>query len=264
MAVPYVWGEGTSSLDVSATPMAEMASALYRKLGHFYSVSGSIERAIGEICTRQVTFERHEAIIEAGEAYRAIYLMSEGWVTRFKLLPTGERQIINFALPGDFLCFNATLFSRSDHYLTAKTPVRAFAIEKNPFGKLLTIDPALAVALTWANAHEEAMLAERLASLGRRTARERVAHLFCELWRRLHLLGLVDHGRFPLPITQEDLADALGLSPVHINRTLRQLRSEGLIELGTNHLRVLSMPGLEQVAGFEDGYLHYLEAGHLR
>jgi CRP-like cAMP-binding protein len=142
--------------------------------------------------------------------------------------------------------------------------VRAYAIEKNPFGRLLAVDPTLAVALSWANAHEEAVLAERLASLGRRSAHERVAHLFCELWRRLHLLGLAEDDRFPLPITQEDLADTLGLSAVHINRTLRQLRSEGLIETGSNHVRVLSMAGLEAIAGFEDGYLHFTEVGRLR
>ncbi|SMF78965.1 cAMP-binding domain of CRP or a regulatory subunit of cAMP-dependent protein kinases [Tistlia consotensis] len=239
-------------------------TVLHRKLSHFYAVSEAVERALVELCTREVRFERQQAIVEAGEAYQAVYLLAEGWVTRFKLLPTGDRQIINFALPGDFVCFNATLFSKADHFLTAKTPVRAYAIEKNPFGKLLALDPALAVALTWANAHEEALLAERLASLGRRTARERVAHLFCELWRRLHLIELTDNDRFPLPITQEDLADTLGLSAVHVNRTLRQLRNEGLIELGTNHVRVLSMRGLEQAAGFEDGYLHFTEVGQLR
>ncbi|MEX0759076.1 MAG: Crp/Fnr family transcriptional regulator [Tistlia sp.] len=236
---------------------------LFRKLSSFYPVSGRVEEAFAELCTRQVSFDRQEAILEAGQAYQGIYLITEGWVTRFKLLPTGERLIVNFALPGDFICFNATLFSKADHFLTAKTAVTAFALEKNPFGKLLAQDPALAIALTWANAQEEAMLAERLASLGRRTARERVAHLFCELWRRLHLLGLTDNDRFPLPITQEDLADTLGLSAVHVNRTLRQLRAEGLIELGTSHVRVLSKQGLEAVAGFDEGYLHFTEVQHL-
>ncbi len=237
-----------------------MTAVLYRKLAGFYAVSERIETAFDEICTREVSFGRHHTIIETGQRYDAIYLLAEGWVTRYKLLPNGERQVINFALPGDFLCFNATLFNRADHFLTTKTRVRAYQIERQPFGKLLALDPALAVALTWANVHEESMLAERLASLGRRSARGRVAHLFCELWRRLDLLGLTDQDRFPLPITQEDLADALGLSAVHVNRTLRQLRNEGLIELGGNSVRVLSMKGLEAAAGFEDGYLHFTEA----
>lgn len=240
-----------------------MIDVLYRKLSGFYSVSDRIEEAVAALCTREVRFDRQETIIETGQVYQAIYLVTEGWVTRFKLLPSGERQIINFALPGDFLCFNATLFGKSDHFLTAKTRVRAFAMDRQPFGALLSVDPTLAVALSWANAQEEAVLAERLTSLGRRSAQERIAHLFCELWRRLHLLGLTDNDRFPLPITQEDLADTLGLSAVHVNRTLRQLRSEGLIETGSNHVRVLSMAGLEAVAGFEDGYLHFTEVGRL-
>lgn len=241
-----------------------MVAALFRKLSLFHSVSDRIEEAISELCTQRVVFERQSTIIEAGQPYHGIYLIEDGWVTRYKLLPTGERQIINFALPGDFLCFNATLFNRADHYLAAKTRVRCYAVEKHPFGKLLGLDPVLAVALSWTNAHEEALLGERITSLGRRTARERVAHLFCELWRRLQLLELTDGDRFPLPVTQEDLADTLGLSAVHVNRTLRQLRSEGLIELGSNHVRVLSMSGLEATAGFEGGYLHFLEVGDLR
>lgn len=244
-------------------PAAPVAS-LCRKLSHFYPLSGRVEQALSGLCAQSVTFERQATILEAGQCYEGIYLIDEGWVTRYKLLPTGERQIVNFALPGDFLCFNATLFSRADHYLAAKTRVRAYAIEKAPFGKLLALEPVLAVALSWANAHEESLLAERIASLGRRTARERVAHLFCELWRRLQLLELTDGDSFPLPVTQEDLADALGLSAVHVNRTLRQLRSEGLLELGSSHVRVLSMSGLEAAAGFEDGYLHFIEVGELR
>ena len=245
---------------VQADLTGTMTAVLYRKLAGFYAVADPVQRAFDEICTREVSFGRQHTIIEAGQRYDAVYLLAEGWVTRYKLLPGGERQIINFALPGDFLCFNATLFNRSDHFLTTKTRVRAYQIERQPFGKRLTLDPALAVALTWANANEESMLAERLASLGRRSARERVAHLFCELWRRLSLLELTDDDRFPLPITQEDLADTLGLSAVHVNRTLRQLRNEGLVELGGNSVRVLSMTGLEAAAGFEDGYLHFTEA----
>lgn len=241
-----------------------MTAALHRKLSTFYPLPERLAEAFAELCTREVRFDRQETIIESGGAYERVYLLQEGWVTRFKLLPTGERQIINFALPGDFLCFNATLFGKADHFLAAKTAVTAYALEKRPLGRLLALDPSLAVALTWANAHEESLLAERLASLGRRTARERVAHLFCELWRRLHLVEMTDNDSFPLPITQEDLADTLGLSAVHVNRTLRQLRNEGLIELGTNHVRVLSMHGLEAVAGFDDGYLHFTEVGHLR
>ncbi|MEZ5669106.1 MAG: Crp/Fnr family transcriptional regulator [Alphaproteobacteria bacterium] len=245
--------------DAFAEELREVTAQLLRKLRPVMTVTGEMGDAIRVLCHNEAHFARHQPIIEAGQSYSNVFLVHSGWAVRFKLLENGDRQIVNFVLPGDFMCFNAALFGESDFYLTAQTEVIAYVMPIVPFAEMLRAQPQLALALSWTNAHEEALLAERIVSLGRRSARERMAHLFCELWRRLQLLDMIDGGRFPLPMTQEDLADTLGLSAVHVNRTLRWLRGERLVETGPSHVRILDMPGLERIAGFDAGYLHFTE-----
>lgn len=245
--------------DVFSRDVAQATDRLTRKLAPFLKMTGEMVDAIRILSNDEARFARLDQIIGAGDSFAHVYLLSDGWVVRSKLLESGERQIVNFALPGDFLCFNAVLFNTSDYFLTAQTELRVFVIPIGPFTKMLALQGELALALSWANAHEEALMAERIVSLGRRTAQQRMAHLFCELWRRLELLDLTDGNKFPLPLTQDDLADALGLSTVHVNRTLRKLRSEQLIATGANQIRILDMKGLERTAGFDAGYLHFTE-----
>jgi len=240
--------------------LEDVTQAWHKKLATFYDLNDEVEQALRILCQDRATFGRNETIVGDGDPYRHVYLIDNGWAVRQKLLTSGSRQIVNFALPGDFLCFNATLFDTSDYHLVAKTELQAFVIKTSSMSEMLSCHPALALALSWANAHEESLLAERIVSLGRRSAAQRMAHLFCELWRRLQLLDLTNNDSFPLPVTQEDLADALGLSIVHVSRTLRQLRTGGYIEVDGREVRVLDMNGLERVAGFDDGYLHFTEA----
>ena len=245
--------------DTIAEELALVTGHLKRKLAPFLKVTDEMEDALRVLTHDEAHFARQDQIIGAGDPFTHVYLLNEGWAVRHKLLESGDRQVVNFALPGDFLCYNATLFNSSDYYLTAQTKLKVFVIPIDSFGKMLAAQGRLALALSWANAHEEALMAERIVSLGRRTAKERMAHLFCELWRRLELLDLTDGNKFPMPVTQEDLADTLGLSAVHVNRTLRKLRGEQLIATDVNQIRILDMKGLERVAGFDDGYLHFTE-----
>lgn len=239
--------------------LIEVTQAWRRKLAGFFDVTDDIGDALMVLCQEKATFGRNELIISEGDDHNCVYLIDNGWVIRHKALSSGNRQIVNFALPGDFLCFSATLFGQADYDLTAKTELEAFVIKTNSLSNMLSTYPALALALSWANAHEESLLAERIVSLGRRSATQRMAHLFCELWRRLQLLQLTDNDSFPLPITQEELADTLGLSIVHVSRTLRRLRASGCIEAKGYEIRILDMKGLERIAGFDSGYLHFTE-----
>lgn len=249
--------------DAFAEDLAEVTEHLVKKLAPFLSITEEMGNAIRVLTQDEGQFARGDQIIAAGDVYSHVYLVNEGWAVRYKLLDSGERQIVNFSLPGDFLCFNAALFKRSDYFLAAQTQMRVFVIPILPFTKMLALQPELALALSWTNAHEESLMAERIVSLGRRTARERMAHLFCELWRRLQLLDLTDGNRFPLPLTQEDLADILGLSSVHVNRTLQKLRASQLLATAANDMRILDHKGLEHLAGFDSGYLHFTEVGNL-
>lgn len=241
-----------------AGPQA-IAAHLVAKVAPLLAVTDDMSQSIRILCRNLTHYSRRDQVIAEGEAYSSVHLIHSGWSVRYKLLESGARQIVNFVLPGDFMCFNAALFSHSDYYLVAQTKMSAYSIPIQPFAEMLAHQPQLALALSWTNAHEEALMAERIVSLGRRSARQRMAHLYCELWRRLQLLNLTDDDRFPLPLTQEDLADTLGLSAVHVNRTLRKLRAEGLIETSPSSVRILDIKGLERVAGFDAGYLHFTE-----
>ena len=230
---------------------------LLRKLGHFYEVTPEIERSIVEATVDTVEFTVGHTIIRGGDRYSFIYLMEEGWVLREKILPGGQRQIINIALPGEFLCFNAALFQNSEFDLVARTPVRAFKLSATAFSDMLKDRPYLALALAWANAHEETLLAERVVSLGRRSARERLAHILCEMSARLKVIGLGDGDRLAMPLIQEDFADILGLSVIHVHRMVRRLVADQVIAYQPGEVRVLDMGRLERIAGFDDGYLHF-------
>jgi len=245
--------------DTFAEELAHVTSYLIRKLSPILKVSDDVDEAIRVLAQNEAHYARQDEIIAAGADYDCVFLVNHGWAVRYKLLESGARQIVNFALPGDFLCFNATLFRQSDYYIGALTELRLFVLPLVPFAQMLSLHPELALALSWTNAHEEALLAERITSLGRRTARQRMAHLFCELYRRVELLGLNEGNGLRLPITQDELADTLGLSAVHVNRTLRQLRAEQMISLDGQQLRIHDMKGLERVAGFDAGYLHFTE-----
>jgi CRP-like cAMP-binding protein len=228
---------------------------LLRKINFLGPGDGSFGQALTALCTDRTHFSRGDLIVSSGQAYERIYLIEEGWALRYKLLGSGMRQVTNYATASDFLCFNAALFRDADHYIVAKTELVAFTLPIRPFLHILNDKPEIAMALAWANAQEEAVLAERLASLGRRNAKQRLAHLFCELWRRLDRLDLADSEGFELPLTQDDLADTLGLSLVHVNRTLGELSRDGLLSFRHQRVRLLDRAGLDRVAGFDDTYL---------
>lgn len=259
--VTTVRGEGGKGTAVEKSTRTRgtgtVSRYLLKKLGHFYEVTADIERSISDSCVDVVEFTVGHTIIRNGDRYDFIYLMEEGWVFREKILPEGQRQIVNIALPGEFLCFNAALFQNSEFDLVTRTPVKAFKLEAKAFSTILKDQPYLALALAWANAHEETLLAERVVSLGRRSARERLAHILCEISTRLKLVGLGDGDRLALPLVQEDFADILGLSVIHIHRMVRKLVAEQVIAYQPGQVRILDMRRLEQIAGFDDGYLHF-------
>ena len=236
-----------------------MSLFLLHKLSGFFRLTEELEAAIATQCTAVATFKPREIIIRQGESYKNIYLMESGWVLRVRHLPDGNRQIVNVAVPGDFLCFNAALFDTSDFDLVAKVEVSAFRFERIGLEDLFTHFPALGVALAWANSHEESMLAERVVSLGRRDARERMAHVLCELASRLHIIGLSNGNLLSIPLTQEDFADLLGMSPIHVNRTLRSLAGAGLVHYKIGQVQILDLEGLARIAGFDQGYLHFTQ-----
>jgi CRP-like cAMP-binding protein len=194
-------------------------------------------------------------IIREGDRPDHVHLMVEGWAARYKLLPGGSRQITAFLIPGDFCDLHVTLLGEMDHSIITLTRSRVAFI---PYGEVESLidRPKLARAMWWATLVDEAVLREWIVNVGRRDAFEAIGHVMCELYVRMKNVGLVTDHSFELPLTQEELADALGLTPVHVNRVLQRMRGDGLIAFKSGSLTILDYPRLEKSAGFNPNYLH--------
>lgn len=201
-------------------------------------------------------------LLDPRESYSSAFLINDGWALRARSFPDGRRQIINFLLPGDAFGIGALFLGKPDHAVQAITPIRLAPIAPEALMAMMGEQPRLGAAFLWSAAQEEAVLREHIASIGRRTAYERVAHLLLELMHRLTLVGLAEDGRYHMPLSQPLLADALGLSVVHVNRTLRRLQHDGLISISARRMSILDYDALKRVSDFHRGFLHLPVAAH--
>lgn len=244
-------------MDLSLSPDRDRVSnPLIAKLETFAALDSGDRRALLDACREAREVDADRDLIREGEHPDCIHLVLEGWAARYKVLPEGTRQITAFLVPGDFCDLHTTILSRMDHSIYTLTPSTVAFIPARVMEELPIERPALARALWWSTLVDEAVLRAWIVNLGRREALERIAHLICELHSRMRNVGLADDDRFDLPVTQEELADALGLTAIHVNRTLQRLRMEGLIALKARKLTILDVPKLRRLAGFEPGYLH--------
>tara|TARA_R110002072_G_scaffold103764_9_gene227629 strand:+ start:262 stop:1098 length:837 start_codon:yes stop_codon:yes gene_type:complete len=237
--------------------LIQLTEILLKKVSGFFEVTDEVKSILAEICTELEEFDAGSVIVPQGGDYGDIYLLERGWVIRSRHLENGARQIVNLALPGDFVAMNALLFATSDFELSCKTDVAAYRLPADRLGAALARDAMMSAALFWVNAHEESLLAERIVSLGRRPARQRTAHVLCELMARLEVIGISDPEKFFIPMSQEEFADILGISIVHTNKTLRAFERDGVISFRNSLLLVLDRRKLEQEAGFGNGYLQF-------
>lgn len=211
-----------------------------------------------EALTRDcMTFDENEDVIHEAEKNSSAYLLQSGWAIRYKIVPNGGRQIISFLLPGDIFGFQESLFDLSDDSVQALTPIRVHRIPADRIAEICEQSSNLSHALTWSRAREQAILMEQIVRLGRRNAYERLGHLLLELLHRLQLVDKAGRSDYVLPLTQEVLADTLGLSIVHVNRTLRKLRSDRMIELDpkTRHLKIIDQETLSERSGYDRAFL---------
>lgn len=237
--------------------LIQLTEILLNKVSGFFDVTDEVKKTFAEICTDLEEFDAGTIIVPQGGDYGDVFLLDRGWVIRARNLENGARQIVNVALPGDFVAMNALLFATSDFELSCKTDIAAYRLPADRLGSALTRNAMLSAALFWVNAHEESLLAERIVSLGRRSARQRTAHVLCELMARLEIIGISDAEKFVIPISQEEFSDILGISVVHMNKTLRAFEREGIISFRNALLLVRDRMKLEQAAGFESGYLQF-------
>ena len=210
----------------------------------------------------QLFADRHEEhrsgedIIREGDHSPDCHVVVSGLACRYKILPDGERQIMAFLVPGDLCDAEIFILKEMDHSVGALTPTTTALISGAIMKDLLRSPGRLAEALWWGTLTDLGVLRERIVDHGRRDAHERLAHLIYEMLIRYRLVGGAADNEFDFPITQADLADATGMTPVHANRMLQKLRDEGLITLKSKTLTVLDPERLKQVAGFNANYLH--------
>lgn len=227
------------------------------KLEQFAPLSAVDKSALDRFARERVRhFAAREDVVREGDDVRSIKLILSGWACRYKHLSDGRRQIIAFLLPGDLCDHNAFLLREMDHSIGALTPVTLAEISQDTFEAVTRDHPALARALDWATLVNAAIQREWVMNLGQRNAFERMAHLFCELFHRLDAVGLTEGHACPMPLTQLELADATAMTAVHVNRTLRQLRTKRLIELKRRRLAIPDLDALHAAALFTPNYLH--------
>jgi CRP-like cAMP-binding protein len=228
---------------------------LTRKLIQLIDVSPEEVAALESLQSNTKRVRRNREIITQGRKYDAVLVMIDGISIRYRILPDGRRQILNIALPGDFVGFPACFFERALYPISALTEVVLASISFDILINLFEGHPHLAAAIFWSFSSEAAIYTERLTDIGRRTALERVAHFLLELLTRFQIIGLADECSFPMPLTQELLGDALGLSLPHVNRTLRQLREDGLVSIEAHQVFIKDVEALSALADFEKSYL---------
>lgn len=189
-------------------------------------------------------------------AEQHVHVLEDGFACRYRDLSDGRRQILSLLVPGDVIDLRQFVLGGSQPPLIALSPLSVRAIPNGNLFKLLEGSPRITRALWSTTLVEESISREWLVSVGKRSAIERVAHLLCEIYLRLAAVGRNDGARFPLPLTQSELADVLGLSTVHVNRTLQELRKSRLIAFQSGTVEIFNFDALAELALFAPGYLH--------
>ena len=232
-----------------------MTNVLVRKLELFGRLSADDRRLLDDIVARPRSLAARVDVIREGEAPSDAHLVLEGFAYRYKVLPDGQRSIFAYLVPGDFGDIHIFILKAMDHGIATLSPCTIVDIPRERVLEMLE-RPAIARALWWATLVDEATLREWLVNVGRRDAEAGLAHLFCELHLRLKSVGLATGGEITLPITQEELGDTLGLSTVHVNRSLQAMRARGIISFKDSRLTIPDIDRLRAACHFTPNYLH--------
>jgi CRP-like cAMP-binding protein len=230
-------------------------SPFARKLSAFVTLSKAELAVLERLHQRRRSFVSGRDMVHQGQSAQAAYILSSGWVCSYKIQPDGTRQVVDFQVPGDFLGLRSVLLRTSDHSFEPVVNIEAAEVLASDLLEALAQTPRLATAILWAASRDEAMVVEHLVGIGRREADARMAHFLLELGSRLALVDMGSRAGFDCPLTQYHLADALGLSAVHVNRVLRQLREAQLVTFRDGRVTFDDYGRLVELAGFDAAYL---------
>ena len=238
------------------SPAADLES-FFRKLERRDALSAEERDALIAAAGPRESFAAGSDLVREGDRPDRSILVTQGFTTRYRVLADGQRQITAIHLPGDFVDLHSFLLHTMDHSVGALSNVRVVTFPHANLRLITERYPHLTRLLWLTTLLDSAIHREWIVAMGRRTAAQQLAHLICEIFSRLHLIGLAEFDQeVSLPITQIELGDTLGLSAVHVNRTLQQLRAEQLIIWQGQSVRVLDWARLTKVAEFDSAYLH--------
>ena len=234
---------------------------LVRKLDSIATLSDEERGAILSLPARTRSYGAGQDIFRNGDTSSQSCVILKGWACRYKLLDEGGRQIFSFHIPGDVPDLQSLHLHIMDHSLGTLTDATVAFIPHESMRALMLRLPRLGGVLWRDTLIDAAIFREWMVGMGRKSAYGRIAHLFCEMYLKLEAVGLAGDLRCPLPITQHELGDALGLSTVHVNRVLQDMRARGLITLRTSTLVVHDWDELVRTSEFDSTYLHLAETG---
>ena len=226
------------------------------KLESIADLSEAAKTALRSLPLRFRAFDENADIVRQGDVPTECGLIVEGFACRYKLLGEGQRQIMSFHIPGDLPDLQSLHLKTMDHSLLALTPTEVGFIPHAAIQEITRSHPEIASVFWRDTLIDAAVFREWLAGVGRRTAHQRIAHVLCEVYVRLLSVGLARPGAFQLPVTQAELADGLGLSSVHVNRVLQDLRRDGLITYRGKFVVIGDWDRLQAAGDFDVGYLH--------
>jgi CRP-like cAMP-binding protein len=229
---------------------------LIRKLDHLFPLSGEELQILESACSRIVQFHADQDIVCDGDRPKACNLLLEGFVCRYKLTAEGKRQIMSFQFPGDIFDAQSFILEEMDHSIGAITSCKVALIPHETMLEITETYPRITRAVWKDTLVDAAVFREWMTSIGRRSSYQRIAHLMCEVFVRLDVVGLAHGHTIEWPFTQTEIGDALGLSNVHVNRTLQQLRKASFITLESSRLTIHDWEGLKEAGQFEGRYLH--------
>ena len=233
-----------------------MSNAFIRHLSG-YSQLGETEMVLLSAACRNVRdLPAGHHLIREGDDPDPVFVILDGWACGYKILPDGGRQIISFLLPGDFCDIHIAVLHAIDHSIMTLTEARVASLPRAEMEALIEAKPTLTRAFWWSQLVNQSILRSWIASMGRRKSVERVAHLMCELYIRMRNINLASDDECYMPLTQLVLADALGLTPVHVNRVLKVLKTAKVMELSHGSLKIIDSQKLAEIAGFDGNYLH--------
>ena len=233
-----------------------MDNRLIQKLNGMALLGATEKAALEEVTANPTRFAARQDLIREGDPPGPVLVMLEGWACRYKVMPSGTRQIVAFLMPGDSCDLHTKLLTEMDHSIQTLTPALVARIPRSQIEKAMSEHRAIADAMYIAQLVDEGIMRAWIVSMGRRSSIERVAHLMCELYLRVRNIGLTHDHHFALQLSQQVLADALGMTPVHINRVLKELRLAGAMAIKRGSVAIMDPVKLVQIAGFDENYLH--------